>query len=256
LTMNREPTIPIAMLLATCLAPTGCQDLRMNPDGEPAPLIADVVEEFKLDEPGESWAFRTPELWRIAVEGERRCLRMAAPPGRAMLPGVRRPQEYAIYTRYQFRSFNLSCRVRVDCPASVVGRDACIIFARRDDTHFYYVHLSNVADEFHNAVVRVDGETRTSLVPRGKHPPLTVPGKDWHKVDIIRDVEAGTITVYVDAHDPKDPPWIQVEDRTYDWGYIGLGSFNDQASFARLRIEGQARFPGPRQVKEKAGFPP
>jgi len=233
------------LLIPICLTQMGCQHLTTAPDRDPPPLMATVVEEFRLDEPGEAWTFRTPELWRIGVEGDRRFLQMAKPAQRPMLPGVRRPQEYALHTRHRFRSFNLSCRLRVDCDPSVAGRDACIIFGRRDDTHFYYVHLSNVADQFHNAIIRVDGQTRTSLLPAGTHPPLTVPGTEWHKVDVIRDADAGTIVVYVDAYDRQAKPWAQIEDRTYDWGYVGLGSFNDHASFAHLLIEGEARRAGP-----------
>ena len=232
-------------LAATCLTQVGCQHLITEPDRDPPPLIVNVVEEFMLDEPGEAWIFRTPELWRIGVGGDRRFLQMVEPPPRAMLPGARRPQEYALYAKHQFRSFNLSCRLRVDCAHSVAGRDACIIFGRRDDTHLYYVHFSNVADAFHNAIIRVDGQTRTSLLPAGTHPPLTVPGTEWHKVDIIRDVDTGTITIYVDAYDRQTKPWAQIEDKTYDWGYVGLGSFNDHASFAHVLIEGEARGAGP-----------
>ncbi len=132
--------------------------------------------------------------------------------------------------------------LRAAVAIGVAGRDACIIFGRRDDTHFYYVHLSNISNAHHNAIIRVDGETRTSLIPPGSQEPIAhMLDKAWHKVDLLRDVDSGLITVYVDAYDADAKPCMQVTDKTYDWGHVGLGSFNDHASFAHLLIEGQTR---------------
>jgi hypothetical protein len=207
---------------------------------ETAPVVS-VFEQFQLDEAGENWVFRTPELWRVAQEGERHFLQMAIPPERPSLPGVRRPQEFAIYVPYEFRGFSLSAQVRCDRDPSVAYRDAVIIFGWQDETHFYYAHLSGATDEWHNALVRVDGQTRKSLVPVGQRPPPTLKDKAWHKVDVLRDAKAGTIEVYVDAYDASARPVFRVVDRAYEWGHIGVGSFDDHASFANVKIEGEAR---------------
>ncbi|MBI4580841.1 MAG: hypothetical protein HY718_14125, partial [Planctomycetes bacterium] len=161
-----------------------------------------------------------------------------------MLPGVRRPQEYAIYRPYEFRTFSLSCFVRLDRNPAVAARDACIIFARRDDTHFYYVHLSGLSAGTHNAIIRVDGATRTTLTPDADRPKAVMTDRNWHKVDLLRDCDTGRIQVFVDAYDAKTArPYFEVTDKTYDWGFIALGSFDDYASFAHILIEGEARKP-------------
>ncbi|MEP0845093.1 MAG: hypothetical protein HRF43_20510 [Phycisphaerae bacterium] len=227
---------PVLIAGAGCLKPSGLAEPSV-------PARVSVFEQFLLDEPGDDWTLRTPALWRIAREGDRRMLQMAIPPERPMTPGVRRPQEYALYNKYEFRSFSLSFAVRVDRPVSVPRRDAVVIFGRQDPTHFYYAHLSGASDQWHNAFVRVDGDSRTSLVPPGRRPPPTMTDQAWHKVDVVRDVDAGTIKVYVDAFDESAPPVFDLVDRTYEWGLIGLGSFDDHASFARIKIEGQARPP-------------
>lgn len=229
------------LLLAAVAALPGCQPNSPNASAVPGVSRVAVFEDFALGELTDDWAPRTPQLWRIAHEGNRRLLQMAVPPERPMMPGVRRPQEYALYNKYEFRSFSLSCRVRADRDVSVSARDAVIIFGRRDDTHLYYVHLSGVSDEWHNALVRVDGDTRVSLVPPAERPPPTLADAAWHKVDVLRDVDKGTIAVYVDAYDETARPVFQVTDRTYEWGRIGLGSFDDHASFTHIQIEGQAR---------------
>jgi len=232
------------------LAAAGCQGPAPSP-GQLGPAIATVSEQFLLDEPGDDWVFRTPELWRIAREGDRRFLQMAVPPERPMPPGVRRPQEYAVYAPYEFRGFSLSIRVRVDRDPSVVRRDAVILFGWQDDTHFYYAHLSGATDEWHNALIRVDGQKRVSLIPPGKRPPPTITDAGWHKVDVLRNAGTGMIEVYVDAYDEAALPVFRVVDRTYEWGRIGVGSFDDHASFAQIRLEGQARPVGRPQLSTR-----
>lgn len=234
------PSPPLLLALIALGVVSGCRTPPQSPTHVGSPIVT-VFEQFMLDDPGENWAFRTPELWRVAVEGDRRFLQMAIPPERPMLPGVRRPQEFALYAPYQFRGFSLSARVRVDRDPSVEHRDACILFGWQDETHCYYAHLSGASDEWHNALVRVDGAKRVSLVPPGQRPPPTMTDTAWHKVDVLRDVNQGTIEVYVDAYDQEARPVFRVVDRTYAWGHVGLGSFDDHASFANVKIEGEAR---------------
>jgi hypothetical protein len=189
--------------LAGLLGAAGCQTPQANPQAADGPIKATVREDFELTEPSAAWTFRTPALWRIATEDERNLLQMAIPPKRPMMPGVRRPQEFAIYNKYQFRSFSLTCRIRVDDDPANTARDACVIFGRKDDTHFYYAHLGSTAGGTHNTLMRVDGDKRQSLIPAGTQRPAAMPDRAWHKVDILRDVTAGTIKVYVDAFEPN-----------------------------------------------------
>jgi len=220
---------------------TACANPGPGSSGDPAAMRVRVVEDFKLGEPGDAWAFRTPGLWKVTPEGERQILRLTTLPSGPVLPGVPRPREYAVYTRYRFGSFSLSCRVRNDTDPALAGRDACLVFGRQDATHFYYVHLSNADGECTNTVVRVDGDSRTDLLPPGKRPTPAITDRQWHKVDVLRDLKTGAITVYVDAYEAGAQPWAQLRDGTYPWGHIALGSFDAQASFAHLLIEGEAK---------------
>lgn len=227
------------MMLAGCTQSQSGQSDR--PPERPASV--QVEETFQLSE-AENWLFRTPGMWRIADESGKRYLQMAEPPGRPMLPGVRRPQEYAVYTPYEFRSFSMSCFVRVDRDPQVGARDACIIFGRQDDTHFYYVHLAGVSDGAHNTVMRVDGPTRKRLMPDTYTPKPVMVDRAWHKVDVLRDCDTGRIQIFVDAYDPATArPYFEITDKTYEWGHLAIGSFDDHASFARILIEGEARRP-------------
>lgn len=207
------------------------------------PELVRVQETFALGQ-ADNWRFRTPELWSILEDEGRPYLQVAEPPQRPMLPGVRRPQEYAIFTPYEFRSFSLSCFMRVDRDPAVKARDACIIFGRRDDTHFYYAHLAGASDGVHNTVMRVDGDTRQRLMPDGFRPEPIFTDRTWHKVDVLRNCDTGLTQIFVDAYDPAAAtPYFEFTDKTYEWGHLAIGSFDDHASFANVLIEGQARQP-------------
>ena len=52
---------------------------------------------------------------------------------------------------------------------------------------------------------------------------------------LVRDVEKGTIEVFFDD---METPCKVAEDKTFGWGMIGLGSFDDLGMWDDLRIEG------------------
>lgn len=233
----------IALLLLSCLP--GCQ---LNPPKKPPAqgwFDATVSDDFEFETPSPAWAFRTPALWRIAYEGDRRFLQMAIPPEGTKLGGRLLPWEYAVYGKYEFRSFSLSCRVRIDREAAAKGRDACILFGRQDPTHCYCVRLAADSSGDFGMVTRIDGTIRKSLTASTPSRPPVIADRNWHRVDLLRDADSGTIKIYIDA-DPaaaSPAPAFETQDRTYPWGTIALGSFEHHASFARLAIQGQARRP-------------
>jgi len=240
--MTSKRILAMASLIALVLLLPGCESFgRLDTKVQDFSIVS-VTDDFDFEQPSDAWTLRTPTLWRIATEGGRRFLQMLPQPKRDMMPGVRRPQEFAIYNKFEFRSFALALYMRIDRDPSVKGRDACIIFGRQDNTHFYYAHLSNFSDDFHNNLIRVDGSTRQSLLKNHSIRRKAIVDNDWHRVDVVRDVDKGTIKVYVDLdRSPNEPPVFEVVDRTYDWGYVGLSSFDDHASFGRFGIEGQSR---------------
>ena len=95
----------------------GCQEQRpASPDRlqqEPISLV-NVRDDFEMAVPGDSWSFINPGLWRVGVEGHRRFLQMAYPPDLPPQRGPQRPSEYSLFNAYAFRSFSLTCRLRVD----------------------------------------------------------------------------------------------------------------------------------------------
>lgn len=230
------PLFTIASFLA------GCSEGTTPTGTAPPDNMIEAYLDFKLPEISDAWSFRTPGLWHLEEENGNRFLVMKPPPPRDMMPGAWRPQEYALYNRQAFRSFSLSCWLRIDQDPQIAKRDACVIFGRQDDTHLYYVHLSGYSDETHNTIMRVEGDARQSIVPVHRRPDPALTDREWHKVDILRNVDTGLIEVYVDEHTQAvRQPLMRAYDRRYEWGFVGVGSVDDHISLAGLHINGQAR---------------
>ena len=59
---------------------------------------------------------------------------------------------------------------------------------------------------------------------------------EWHHARVIRDVKTGKIDVYFD--DMKTPVMTAV-DKTFTWGRVGVGSFDDTGNFDQIRLYGE-----------------
>jgi hypothetical protein len=64
-----------------------------------------------------------------------------------------------------------------------------------------------------------------------------VPWDDqWHSVKLVRDVASGRIAVYVDD---LEKPLMEVTDKTFTAGRVGIGSFDDMNDFTAVKVSGR-----------------
>jgi len=182
------------------------------------------------------WKCHTPENWKVEREAGKPVLRMTmagVPPKE-----IRRPGEYALWLSKRWGDVEFTAQLRCDETESNTARDAILIFGYQDDTHFYYVHLAGRADSVHNAIMLVNGKDRQRIdlfdPAHPSKPALT--DRQFHHVKIVRDVSSGSIKVYLDnSHDPI----LHAEDKTFLKGLLGVGSFDDTASFHSLAAKGE-----------------
>jgi hypothetical protein len=110
----------------------------------------------------------------------------------------------------------------------------CLVFGYQDRAHFYYVHLGKKTDDHANQIFIVDNE------PRRKISTKTTPGTPWddrwHHVKLERSVADGAISMYFDD---MENPVMTAADKTFLWGQIGIGSFDDTGNFANIVLRGQ-----------------
>jgi len=171
------------------------------------------------------WQFPYPEDWVIGTEGPLHFLHML----RNREPLVpRRPVQFARIKGINVGSFTFRTEMRRE------GRSLLIVFNYVDTLHFYYTHLSvdpGAKVDVHNGIFIVDGGARRRIAGLEASPVL--PDKNWHKVRVQRDINAGTIQVFADT---ETEPRFTVIDHTFNCGQVGLGSFDETGDFANVRL--------------------
>lgn len=113
-------------------------------------------------------------------------------------------------------------------------RDMCLFFGFQDPSHLYYVHLGKKADDHANQIFIVNGQ------PRKKISTTSTAGTNWtdgwHHARVVRRAEAGTIEVYFDD---MEKPVMTATDKTFTWGQVGIGTFDDTGNFDDVAVYGK-----------------
>jgi hypothetical protein len=130
---------------------------------------------------------------------------------------------------------DLDLKVKVQSTHPDYGhRDVCIVFGYQDPAHFYYVHLGKQADDHANQIFIVDGSARKKISITSTEG--TNWDDAWHMLKVSRRAGDGKIAIYFDD---LDKPVMTAEDKTFQWGQIGVGTFDDTAEFDQLELRGQ-----------------
>jgi hypothetical protein len=112
-------------------------------------------------------------------------------------------------------------------------RDVCLFFGYQDPANFYYVHLGKQTDDRANQIFIVDDNPRTKISTKTTD---GTPWDDaWHHVRITRTVGDGAISVYFDD---LETPAMTAVDKTFVWGQVGIGSFDDTSAWDDIELRG------------------
>lgn len=150
-------------------------------------------------------------------------------------PEVRSPYNISLLEDIEVTDFTLEVKLR--STNEVYGhQDLCLFFGYQDPTHFYYVHLGRNADAHANSIFLVNDKPRVSIAK--ERTDGTDWSRGWHQARIRREVESGRIEVYFDD---MTKPVMVTTDRTFSWGRVGIGSFDDKGNFDSVRLRGIRR---------------
>jgi hypothetical protein len=144
---------------------------------------------------------------------------------------IRRPAAMAILKSEPFQSLTYSVDVRSTAPIDLDVRDVQLIVGYQSPSRFYYVHLSAKTDGVHNGIFVVNDADRKRIDEPTSRPRLV--DQQWHRVRLERDVGSGAIAVFVD--DDKTPA-LSANDRTFTWGRVGVGSFDETGEFRAIEV--------------------
>ena len=146
-------------------------------------------------------------------------------------PKYRSPLNYSLIG-VQVSDFVLEAK----CQSTVKDyghRDLCLFFGWQSPEKFYYAHLAKKADDRANQVFIVNGKERVKISK------TTTPGTDWtdgwHQLRLVRKPSDGSIAVYFD--DMKKPV-MTATDKTFAWGQVGIGCFDDTGNWRSVKLDG------------------
>jgi hypothetical protein len=137
---------------------------------------------------------------------------------------VRSPGHVALVKDLELGNFDITFKVR-STKDTGNHRDCCVFFGFQDPKHFYYVHLGAKPDPHSGQIMIVNDAPRLALT---ENKALTPWDDQWHTVRLERDVDAGSIKVYFDD---MLEPHMEINDKTFGAGRVGIGSFDDLNEF-------------------------
>ncbi len=176
------------------------------------------------------WKPTDPKAWKVIDTKEGKAYSQFAQS--KYRPKVRSPLNYSLVKDLVVGDFVLEAKVQ-STARDYPHRDMCLFFGWQSPQRFYYVHLAKRADDHANQVFLVNDK------PRVKISKTTTAGTSWtngwHHVKVVRRVKDGTIEVYFD--DMKKPVMTAV-DRTFTWGQVGVGSFDDTGNWRDVKVRG------------------
>lgn len=190
------------------------------------PVIA--KEDFSKD--SSAWTTTDDSKWKLTtVEGNQVFELLGVSKYK---PPFRSPHSIALLKDKIVGSFVLTARIQTT-QTSRGHRDLCFFFNYQDPSHFYYLHLGEKPDPNSSQIFIVNQAARKNLI-------LTKEGIPWkngqfHNLKIVRDVESGKIDVYFDD---MEKPVKSAVDKTFTWGQVGIGSFDDRGYFDDIVLRG------------------
>jgi len=217
--MSRLPLLLAALFVLPCAVLAA----------EPSTGTVAIVIQEDFENGADRWGPMDPAAWRIRTTDQGKVYNQFKQS--KYKPPHRSPFNIALLKDLLPCDFDLTVRVQSTHTTAGAHRDMCVFFGYQDPAHFYYVHLGRRPDPASSQIMIVNGAPR-KMITENKSP--GIPWDDgWHTVKVVRRVEDGLIEIYFD--DMKKPKMV-AHDKTFTWGQIGLGSFDDHGNWDDLEL--------------------
>jgi hypothetical protein len=192
------------------------------------PLV--FFENFDADN-AERWEQSDPKAWKV-VEQDGNGLYSQFQQSQVKTP-VRSPFNRALAKDLVVGDFVLDVKLQSTIK-DYDHRDMCLFFGFQDPAQFYYVHFGKKADDHANQIFIVNNEPRKKISATST---AGTPWTDgWHHARVVRKVESGTIEVFFDD---MEKPVMTATDKTFLWGQVGIGTFDDTGNFDDVIVYGK-----------------
>lgn len=194
---------------------------------------SNVVFQEDFESGLERWEILDPKTWKLneSVSHSQSPTKTLAITARESeyQPPFRSPLHIALVKDLSVGNVEISFRVRSTLDTGD-HRDCCVFFGYQDDKHFYYVHVGAKPDPHSGQIMIVNKAPRLALTKNTKETPWD---DQWHTVKLIRNIETGMIQLFFDD---MTKPHMEVADKTFGAGRIGIGSFDDLNEFDDIMV--------------------
>lgn len=184
----------------------------------------------------EGWFATEPTMWKLvdSKSAQGQALQLSGQ-SKTYKPPFRSPFSILLLKDHILGDFTLTAKVKT-LQTSRGHRDLCIFWGWQDPANFYYAHFGEKKDPNSSQVFIVNDNPRTPITKKNVG---GIPWQEdhWHEVKVVRDVSKGTIDIYFDD---METPVKSALDKTFRWGLVGLGSFDDLGLWDDIKIDGVA----------------
>ena len=224
--MMRCLAVFFVAIAAFCLQSAVAAEPPAECDGLP------LIYSTDFDQGAAEWEPTDPDVWEVReVDGEQVYAQFKN--GRYRGPH-RSPYNISLLKDHVVGDFVLTFRALNTDPKGGGHRDLCVFFGWQDPANFYYAHLGQRPDPRSSQIMIVDDAPR-KMITTNDAPGIPWDDK-WHQVKVVRKVDDGTIEVYFDD---MEKPNMVANDKTFTFGRIGLGSFDNHGLFDDIRLYGE-----------------
>jgi len=209
------------------------------------PIVLDEDFQHLMDRWVSTDREQTQKMWSLVDGGHRSENRVLRVSGKSPYqPPHRSPHSIALLKDVVVEDFELTADVQNTNPTAGDHRDLCFFWGYQNPSHFYYVHLGAKPDPNSCQIFIVNDAPRTMITEKKSNgTPWT---DDWHKVKVRRNVESGLMEVFFDD---MQTPVMTANDKTFSWGRVGLGTFDDNGNFDNVQLRGNVVQPIPTSAK-------
>lgn len=214
-------------LIVNCLAAALAFQTNLCHAADPLPVV--YSEDFEKG--ADNWQPFDPAQWNVKKTEQGQVYSQHEKKSKYK-PPHRSPTNISLLKDVIVSDFELKTKVH-STHTDYDHRDACLVFGYQDPSHFYYVHLGKKADDHANQIFIVNDSARKKISLTSTTG--TNWQEKWHDVKIKRNATDGTIEVFFDD---MDKPVMTAKDKTFTWGQIGVGTFDDTADYDNLELRG------------------
>ena len=208
--------------------PSECLELFTEDiNGDSIEVVLAFQDDFEANSL-DAWQATDPDVWQIEQVGDTNVLSLTGQSN--YTPPYTSPSNINLVQDVVVGSFMMELQLN-STVNEYPHRDLCLFFGYQDPANYFYVHIASQPDTVAHKIHVVDDGDRTSITD--DHNSGVTWDSGWHTARVLRDIDLGIIKVYFDD---MSSPIMTAIDRRFQFGKVGVGSFDDTGQFDNVSV--------------------